>query len=205
MTSNEATIEGRIFRKMNMTDGLMDIYLGIMLIPYSIWIYYPDFSIGAVLLPFVAFALAYPVYLHLKKRFVAPRVGSVKPGPIRRKKMHILVTASIVGLVLTVALVLATAFASEAAVQVMAGIPRVFWIFSLCVIGATTLTAWIASTPRLAVYGLLVAVSIPVDAVFILRSGNLPTTLIPVLIMIVTGIVLFIRFLDKYPVHTEVY
>ncbi len=111
--------------------------------------------------------------------------------------------ASIVGVVLTAALVFATAFAPDTAVQFMAGIPRVFWIFSACVVGATMLTAWITSTPRLALYGFLAAVSIPIDVVYIMRTGYPPSGLVPILIMIGTGIFLFVRFLKKYPVRAD--
>ncbi len=203
MTSNIARIEGKIFRMMNMEDGLRDIYMGIMFTPYAIWIYNPDSSVNPVVLLVMVYALAYPTYMFLKKRVVTPRVGSVKPGPGRRKKMHVLVITCIVGLVLTASLVFATAFASASALEFFAGIPRVFWVFSTCVVGATTLFAWIASTPRLAVYGLLAALSIPIDAVFLMRTGNPPSTLVPILIMIGTGLILFVRFLNKYPVRTE--
>ena len=203
MTPESAKIEGNVFRMMKMNDGLTDVYLGIMLIPYAIWIYNPDSYLSAIALPFVAFLLAYPVLMFLRKRIVTPRIGSVKPGAVRRKKMRILVISSVIGVIFTVLLVLATATA-PASVQIFAGIPRVFWIFSACVIGASILAAWIASTPRLAVYGFLAAVSFPVDAVFIMRTGYAPSTLVPILTMIGTGLFLFVRFINKYPVHAEV-
>ena len=206
MVTELSRFEGIVFRTMKMEDGLMDVYLGIMLIPYALWIYRPDGPLifSPIITPFLAFAVAYPVMMLMKKRVVTPRVGSIKPGATRRKKTNILVAASVVAVVLTVALVAATAFVPGSAVQLLAGIPRVFWIFSACVVAATMLTAWIASTPRLAIYGFLAAVSIPVDAVYLMRTGYPPTTLIPALVMMVTGSVLFLRFLNKYPVRAEV-
>lgn len=149
-----------------MSDGLMDIYLGIMLIPYSFWIYNPDFPVSMMIMPFIAYAIAQPIFMLLKKRVVTPRVGSIKPGPVRHKKTHVLFVASVVG--------------------------------------ATALVAWIVSTPRFALYGLLAAVSIPVDAVYFMRTGNPSLTLVTILIMIGTGVTLFVHFLKTHPVHAEV-
>ena len=204
MNSDISKIEGGVFRMMNMDDGLMDVYLGIMLIPYASWIFRPDSTLSPVITVLIAYSLAYPFFMYLKKKVVTPRVGSIKPGPIRLKKTHLMLVVSIVAVVLTVALVLMTIFASGSAGNIIAGIPRVFWIFSASVIVATILTAWIANTARLAVYGLMAAVSIPIDAVFLMRTGFPPSTLIPILAMIGTGVVFFVRFLNDHPVHTEV-
>ncbi len=52
--------------------------------------------------------------------------------------------------------------------------------------------------------GLLAAISIPVDAVYLIRTGYPPSTLVPILVMNCTGIYLFVRFLNQYPVPAEV-
>ena len=39
----------------------------------------------------------------------------------------------------------------------------------------------------------------PVDAVYFLRTGRIPLTVIPMLVMIGTGVFLLIQFLRRYP------
>jgi len=96
----------------------------------------------------------------------------VKPGPVRRRKNKLLVLATIIGVVITIGMVVFTSLAGGAANRMIAGIPLVFWVFGLVTIAAAVVVAWLIDWPRLILYGLLVAITIPVDAVYFLRTGR---------------------------------
>jgi hypothetical protein len=190
-------VEVNTFRMIFLSDGLLDIYLGLTLIPYITWIY-NDWA-GSMFLNGIVFVLFFPLFLYLKKRIVAPRVGMIKPGPARRRKMNLLVLATILAVLVTIAMLVFTGRAGGEASRMVVGIPMVFWAFSLAAVLITSVVAWLIDWPRLIIYGLLVAVTIPVDAVYFLRSGRIPLTVIPMLVMVGTGIFLLVRFLRRYP------
>ena len=81
----------------------------------------------------------------------------------------------------------------------MAGIPLVFWVFGLVTITTAGVVAWLIDWPRVILYGFLVAITIPVDAVYFLRTGKIPLTVIPMLVMIGTGVYLLVHFMKRYP------
>jgi peptidoglycan/LPS O-acetylase OafA/YrhL len=185
------------FRLMFLSDGLIDIYLGLALIPYIVWIY-SDWA-GSMVLNGVVFLLDYPVLLFLKRRVIMPRVGMIKPGPIRRRKMKFLVFPTILGVLVTIAMIIFTGLAGGEANRLVAGIPIVFWAFGLATVAAATAVSWLLDWPRLMAYGLLVAVTIPVDEVYFLRTGRVPLTVTPMMVMVGMGLFLLIEFLRRYP------
>lgn len=190
-------IETNSFRLLFLSDGLIDIYLGLALIPYIVWIY-SDWA-GSMILNGAVFLLLYPPLVYIKKRVIMPRVGMIKPGHMRRRKNKFLVLATVLCVVLTIGLVLFTILAGEAANRLIAGIPLAFWAFGLATITAAIVVAWLLDWPRVILYGSLVAVTIPMDAMYFLRSGRIPLTVIPMLVMVGTGVFLLIRFLRRYP------
>ena len=190
-------VEISTFRLLFLSDGLIDIYLGLALIPYIVWIY-SDWA-GSMVLNGMVFLIGYPLLMLMKKRVIEPRVGMIKPGPWRRRKTNLLVLATIVGVVITIGLVMFTSLAGGAANRMMAGIPLVFWVFGLVTITAAGVVAWLIDWPRVILYGLLVAITIPVDAVYFLRTGKIPLTVIPMLVMIGTGVYLLVHFMKRYP------
>ena len=190
-------IESRTFRLLFLSDGLIDIYLGLALIPYIVWIYsgwvYSGILYGAV------FLLLYPPLVYMKKKMIMPRVGMIKPGSRRRRKTKLLVLATAICVVAMTGLVIFTSQAAGTANHMVLGIPLVFWIFGLGTVCAALVVAWLVDWPRVILYGLLVAITIPVDAVYFLRTGGIPLTVIPMLVMVGTGVFLLLRFLKRYP------
>ena len=190
-------IESSTFRLLFLSDGLIDIYLGLVLIPYIVWII--SGSSGSIIIVFAICMGSGPLLMLMKKWVVEPRVGRIKPGPRRRRKTKLLVLATVICVLITIGLVVFTSLAGRVAGQMMAGLPQVFWVFSLATILAAVVVAWLIDWPRVILYGILTAVAIPVDAVYFLRSGSIPLTVVPMLVMVGTGIVLLIRFLKRYP------
>jgi peptidoglycan/LPS O-acetylase OafA/YrhL len=190
-------VEVNTYRMIFLSDGLLDIYLGLTLIPFIVWIY--SGWTGSGFLNGAVFLLAFPLFLLMKKRVVIPRVGMIKPGPVRRKKTKLLALATILAVLLTIGMVLFTIFAGEEANRLVAGIPIVFWALGLAIVLAGVVVAWLADWPRVILYGLLAAITIPLDPVYFLRTGRIPLTVIPMLVMVGTGLFLLIRLLRRYP------
>ena len=190
-------VESKTFRLLFLSDGLIDIYLGLALIPYIVWIY--SGWAGSAFLYGAVFILLYPPLVYMKKRVIEPRVGSIKPGSRRRRKNRLLVLATIICVMITIGLVIFTSQAAGATNHMVLGIPLVFWIFGLGTVVAALVVAWLVDWPRVIQYGLLVAITIPLDAVYFLRTGRIPQTVIPMLVMVGTGVFLLLRFLKRYP------
>jgi MFS family permease len=190
-------VEISTFRLIFLSDGLIDIYLGLVLIPFIVWIYtgWP----GSIILTGIVNLVAYVPLALMKKKVVEPRVGMIKPGSRRRKKTNLLVLATAVCVVAMTGLVIFTSQAAGTANQMVLGIPLVFWVFGLGVVVAALVVAWLVDWPRVIVYGILVAVTIPMDAVYFLRTGRIPLTAIPMMVMVGTGIYLLMRFLKRNP------
>jgi hypothetical protein len=194
-------VEVNTFRMIFLSDGLLDIYLGLTLIPFIVWIY--SGWAGSGFLNGMVFVLAFPLFLYMKKRVIIPRVGMIKPGPVRRRKTKLLVAATILAVLLTIGMLIFTILAGGNANRLVAGIPVVFWALGLAIAAAGVGVAWLMDWPRVILYGLLAAVTIPLDPVYFLRTGRVPLTVIPMLVMVVTGIFLLIRFLRRYPEMRE--
>ena len=100
------SIEKAVFRTTYLQDGLMDICLGLMLLPYCVWIYTKTGASTIALV--VVYVVTYGLLLLMKWRVTMPRVGMVRPGPARRRKLHWLVVLTVVAVAVTVGLVLAS-------------------------------------------------------------------------------------------------
>jgi MFS family permease len=190
-------VEISTFRLIFLSDGLIDICLGLFLIPYIVWIYsgWP----GSIILTGIIPLVTYPTLVLVKKKVVEPRVGMIKPGSRRRKKNKLLVLATAVTVVATVGLVIFTSLAARTANHMVLGIPLVFWLFGLGTVLAALVVAWLVDWPRVIAYGFIVAVTIPMDAMYFLRTGRIPLTTIPMMVMVGMGIYLLIRFLKHHP------
>jgi len=209
--SDLKAVEKKAF-KATFEDGVWDIYLGVMLLPLLIFplVHYAlkaDLT-WAVLAMMLIYGSGLTGFRWLKKHVTLPRLGMIKPGPARQKKLHILHIVLVVAGLSLIVLVLVTIFASVFAqiavfgisIQtVILGIPLVFWKFTfLAVIGAG-LAAWLLDFPRLLLYGVLLGIAIPVDSVYFSETGWMPLTSLAVLLAIAIGLVYLVRFLKRYP------
>ena len=193
------SIETSVFRAAFLEDGLVDIILGLMLLPYCLWIFTKT-GVSTIAL-IVVYGVAYPLLMYLKWRVTTRRVGIIKPGAARRRKLGWLVVLTILAVALTVGLVLASIEGSV--YEPLAGVPVVFWAFGLATIAAAILVAWLLDMPRAILYGALVAVTIPADAILTKGTTGVPLTLITVLVMVSIGCYKLAAFLKRYPVQLE--
>ena len=196
-------LERRAF-KATFQDGLWDIYLGLMLVPMTVWFVLvipsdlPDivgFSAMMILLllPYLGFWLS-------KKYIVAPRLGFVKFGQSRQKKRKKAGLVLSLSVMVSVILVIMTARATLPALGTLPLWVVPVGIFGIKLIIVFSLLAYYLDFPRAYLYGWFYALAI-VDLVQRMGTEAAYVLLAPLfaLIMIVIGSILFIRFLRSHP------
>lgn len=186
-------------------DGLWDIFLGCFFLIFVIAPYLSstlgDFWSSAVFLPFWA-ALFLGIYL-IRKRVVTPRIGIVKFGRARTAK---LMRFSLVMLVLNV-VVFILGIAAAASVGKVSGQTTSIG-FGLILLMGFSIAAYFLDFPRLYLYGLLVGLS-PLVGEWLYNNGKATHHGFPVTfgtasaVMILVGLIIFIRLLRDNPLPTE--
>lgn len=187
-------------------DGLWDIFLGCIVLmfalaPFLNRIGLGDFWSSAVFVPFWAVIFAFVVLL--RKRVVLPRIGLVSFGQARRKrlaKFNILIFIA-----LSISLILGIISLGDSMAQAWVHNLRFMAIVLICF----GLAAYFLGFARMYIYGLLVAMSIPIGEWLYLNAGipyhGYPVTFgITAAVLIITGVVLFLRLLMKNPRPQEV-
>ena len=199
----------RVVQLGTFEDGLWDILLGKVFILLGI---YPlTRNLLGPVLNLVLFlgilALLVVAVSAARRIFSVPRLGlaRLKSSPLTR-------VTRIALLVATLALVLATLFmAGTAAQPALAGAPT--WLgrlsvdifFSALIIFIFTLFAHFTGVPRLHLYGWLIGLGNLASAALMVYAGHtfsLPLALAG-LIVVLTGVSLFLRFVRRYPVATQ--
>jgi hypothetical protein len=205
---NLKELEQKAFRSIYQ-DGLLDIYLGLIVICMTYFMFRPQEGYGAwnIFLMLACVGLAYSVFWAGKKYVTLPRMGQVTFGPLRRRKKITL--AFLLGAIVAVQVVivllsmkgwlnadyggkLSTLFGEQILERLI-----VAELGSFFVGPAMILIAYFKDFPRGYYIGILIAL-----AVFLMILFNQPVypLLIGVLI-IIPGLVLFVRFLRKYPLQ----
>jgi len=186
-------------------DGLLDIFAGMYILGFGLGIFMDviwDFGMGVIIIPGGLIAVAWPIWIALKRKITMPRIGFVKfgPGGGTSKLMVIFIGLAVAGLGLFFVFTLAT---------VQSGSRQ--WldlIFQngMLIIGFGSLAVCILfgysmGLKRLYAYGLLAMITLVIGhftgiffAYILLALG---TT------VMVTGVALLISFVKKYPLKGD--
>jgi len=182
-------------------DGLGDIFLGCIILMFALAPILGRMGLGdlwssVVFLPF--FALVFMVIVLLRKRVVVPRIGLVSFGRARKNrllKFNVLMLA-----VLSAGFILGL-------LSLRGDVGRA-WVHNLRFIAIVLmcfgLAGYFLGFMRLYIYGILIALAIPVGE-WLWSNIGVPHHGFPVTfgvtagVIIVTGIVLFLRMLGKNP------
>ncbi len=201
-TLNLKEIERRAYRS-TFQDGLWDIYLGLV---------FTNFALGALLdrlelsegprmaLTLGYFAIIMVLFIGAKRYVTMPRMGQVRFGPQRKRKLN---KARIV---LGASVLLGLAAFLSAGADVAPSVDALVIIFAANILIVLGATAYFMDYERLYLWAILFALSLPVGeilkeyadlsdpALVFFVSGGIAT---------VTGALLFIRFLRDYPISRE--
>lgn len=171
-------------------DGLWDIFLGLLVLTGGIRGLTDNLWFYLMLLP----AALAPT---LGKRFITiPRMGLVKFGPARKVKRERMGTVLVISVLVTLALLLLSHSGLALPKIPISPIIAIFYA------GALGAVAYYMDFRRLYAYGLLFAVSELLWGRFGKPIGPIVDTVSGIVILLV-GLVVFIRFLRKYPLPTE--
>ena len=201
-------LERKAFRS-TYQDGLWDIYFGLIVICMAIFLHRPatGYSPFNIVLMSISLIGAYALFWAGKRFITLPRMGQVKFGEkrTRRKKTLVLVLGVVVLIQVTFLVIQIVAwrnpgfgdtlntFLQEKDAMDLA----VATIGSLFVGPSMILIAYFMDFPR----GYFIAVMMAL-AVFLMILLNQPVYSIIIGVLIaLPGAVLFIRFLQKYPLH----
>jgi hypothetical protein len=207
---NLKEIERKAFRSMYQ-DGLRDIYLGLVVVFMSLFIYRPPGGYGPlnIILLLSGMLAAYGIFWAGKKFITLPRMGQVRFGETRKQKKKVL--AIIMGVVVLVQVVVVGLTVLAWANPELGAKVNTFFkardmmdlvvaaIGSLFVGPSMILVAYYSDYLR----GYYIAVLMSL-AVFLIISLNQP--LYPIIIgglIILPGLVLFVRFLRTHPMPQE--
>ena len=197
-------IEKKTF-KGTFDDGIIDIQLGLLLLPAILIdvMKLDDDSLALyrILLMVVIYGMIIGGAIIAKRKITTPRIGQIKPGLNRKRKVRWLRTVTILVFLITVGLVTLTIFAGQFAVQMIAGFPLVMWIMGASIFVFFAAMAFFLDVPRFLIYALPYAFAYELDMVYFKDLFGFPilTTIAMTLITIV-GMVLLVRFVKRYPV-----
>jgi hypothetical protein len=207
---NLREVERKAFRT-TYQDGLWDLYFGLIVICMSIFVYRPasGYSLLNIIMAMSAIGVAYALFWAGKKFITLPRMGQVQFGEQRkrRKLMMAIVLSGVVLFQILLFLFTLLVWANpEWSARYKSLLPDkdimdliVASIGALIVGPSMILVAYFRDFPR----GYFIAVMIAI-AVFLMLYLNQPVYPIIIGILIaLPGLVLFIRFLQKYPLHRE--
>jgi len=209
---NLKDIERRAFRS-TFQDGLWDIYLGLLLLNWVIAMMLTGTGLPLpwVMVIMLASALLQMLAFWAGKRFVTtPRIGLVKFGPQRQAKMKNLRAVLFLSVLLGVTMsIVGLGARGNGLAGWLAGIPIPAYVWAAQAIVVFGLGAYFLDVTRFYVYGVLYGLPFPVG---VLLSENTTLTGLSSLaitfgvaagVMILIGVVLFVRFLRDYPVPAE--
>jgi hypothetical protein len=196
-------IERKAFRS-TYEDGLMDIYLGVIVAASGIFMHRPESGYSAIniIVMLLIFAVLQGLYQAGKKYITLPRMGQVRFGPLRRQKKRSM--AIILGIIVLVqAFLVGLTFIGWMSEKLFASFGdynserlAVAALASLFVGPPMLVMAFLNDYPR----GYYIAVLMAL-AVFLMILTNQPIyTLVIGGLIIVPGMMLFVRFLRKYPI-----
>lgn len=203
-------IERRAFRS-TYQDGLWDMYMGAIVMAMAIFLHRPEdgYALTNTIVMVVVFAVAYGLLCAGKKFVTLPRMGQVRFGPARKRRgrtlaiilgLVVLVQAGIVGLTALGWLnpqvgAQINGFLADHSLERLA----VAALGSLFVGPSMILIAYFIDFPR----GYYIAVMMSL-AVFLMILTNQPVYAVVIGgLIVLPGLVLFVRFLKRYPLPQE--
>jgi hypothetical protein len=207
---NLKELERKAFRS-TYQDGLWDLYYGLIVTCMSIFVYRPEsgYSPLNIVLAMSAMGAAYILFWAGKKFITLPRMGQVKFGARRKKRRLTMVIALSITVLIQVAFFVFTLLVwsnPELGAKLKGIIPDgnvmdlvVASVGALFVGPSMVLVAYFTDFPRGYFIALMMAL-----AVFLMILLNRPIYAIIIGVVIaLPGVVLFVRFLQKYPLHRQ--
>lgn len=193
-------LERNMYRH-SIEDGILDIQIGCMLLMFVLPIYLSDslgdFWSSVVFLPLwlvVIFGLRY-----YRKRVIQPRVGKIQYGTYRKKRLKqmniIILIFNIIALVIGIFSFFQFKNVSGYVISAR---------FSIILLVGFSLAGYMLDFPRLYLYGILISAA-PITGEYLYQNFGFSHHGFPVTFgalsagLIITGLVILVRLLQKHP------
>ncbi len=197
-------MERGLFRN-SIQDGILDIQIGLMLLMFVLPIYLSpklgDFWSSVVFLP-LWFLVIFGLRAY-RKKVVQPRVGTIKYGTYRKKKLMRLNIIILVVNLLALILGLFSFFNFSA----LSG-----WApsagFSIIMLTGFSLAGYMLEMPRLYLYAILISAA-PMIGEYLYQNFGASHHGFPITFgfvsaaLVITGLIILIRLLGKYPTQEK--
>ena len=189
-------LEKKIYQS-SIHDGTIEIMVGsvtlMMVIAPPLSVYLGDFGATAVFLPF--WAGIYLIIRLVKKKIIQPRVGIIKPGAYRKRRLK---RMNLVMLVFNVgALILGTTSFLN-----FSQLPS--WIiparFSIVLLIGFSLTAYMIEYPSLFLYGVICSLAIPIGE-FLYARYRVPHHGLPLVFGLISPILILLGILKIWQIY----
>jgi hypothetical protein len=212
-------LERRAFRS-TFQDGLWDIFLGLLLLEMAIGTIAGGLlgdadmspaSLVRIMLIIVPWPFLVLIVFWAGKKFITtPRIGLVKFGPQRNARMKNVRAVLFVSVLLLVIMFFwGLAAMGNGLPEWMRGIPLPLYVWPAQTIIVFGLAAYFLDVPRFYAYGVLYGLPFPVGILLVKNTdltvlGSTATTYgVSVGVMILIGVILFVRFVRQYPAPAE--
>lgn len=207
-TFNLKEVEKKAYRS-TFQDGIWDIFLGLLLMNLAFGALLANSGISHGLNMTILTALGVLILLAFiagKKRITVPRMGFVKFGPMRKRKIwksRLILLGSVLAGVIVFLAALVISYYPAGRPKIVFLLPAA-WIANSIIV--FSLLAYYLDCTRLYAYGLLFALPVPCDIVLKKLLGvNLITITLAIsaTVMLFVGILLLTRFLRDYPLPAQ--
>lgn len=198
---NLKELEQKTFRS-TFQDGLWDIFIGFLFTQFAIAPFLSDRGLG----DFWSSTVLFPIYMIvlagvmlLKKYVIAPRLGMVQFSKKRKSKLRILIL--MMNIILVIGIIAALFFVDLSNLNIQWLFPATF---SLILLIGFSVAAYLLDLTRFYIYGAMNSLAVIVGEL-LYYFGSASHHGFPVAfgvtssIMIIVGIVLFAKFIKKYP------
>jgi hypothetical protein len=190
-------------------DGLWDIYLGLLLLAMAVSALLSDVGFSESLGMAILIGLEVVAVLVLwvgKKIITVPRMGRVKFGPKRKAKLSWVMVVLFISVLVGagVFLVVSAMRGNRPGGLNVAFFAPAVWVVNA--IAVFSLGAYFLDFSRLYLIGVMYALAVPLDIVF-RQLTDIDLSFIafgvPAMAILITGLVMFVRFLRDYPLLPE--
>lgn len=202
---NLKELERKAFRSV-FQDGLWDIFIGFLLTQFAIAPLLSEHGLGdfwssAVLLPIYMIVLT--CVMLLKKYVVALKLGMVQFSKKRKSKLKKLILMT--NMILFIGIIAGAFFVDLSSLNIKWLFPVTF---SLILLSGFSIAGYLLDLTRFYVYGVLNSLAVVVGELLYQFAGashhGFPIVFgVTSSIMIITGIILFVSFVRKYPKSNE--
>ncbi len=201
---NLKEIERKAFRS-TFQDGLWDLFLGFLLLILAASAQLSDSGMSESLhmASLVAmYAVVLVGFMAGKKLITVPRMGRVKFGPKRKRKLTKVRVVVLISVLMGAVFFVIALFSMRNRPEWLnpALVLPAAWFVNFIVL--FSLMAYFLDFPRLYAYGILFAIPLPMDFL-LLKPAELDLRFVafgvPALVILVVGTVIFVRFVRDYP------